>query len=57
MSIILAMAFGLGSAFGRMGVLSKHVVVSAGTPTGDGTMDFSNATGDDTGLLAILEDI
>ena len=52
-----AMAFGLGISFGRMGVIPKHVVVSAGTPTGDGTMDFSNATGDDTGLLAILEDI
>lgn len=26
-------------------------------PTGDGTMDFSIATGDDTGLLALLEDI
>jgi hypothetical protein len=57
MSIILAMAFGLGIAFGRMGVVSKHIVVSAGTPTGDGTMDFSIATGDNTGLLALLEDI
>jgi hypothetical protein len=26
-------------------------------PTGDGTMDFSIATGDDTGLLVFLEDI
>lgn len=25
--------------------------------TGNGTMDFSIATGDDTGLLALLEDI
>ena len=30
---------------------------SGGTPTGDGTMDFSIATGDDTGLLVLLEDI
>lgn len=30
---------------------------AAGTPTGNGTMDFSIATGDDTGLLALLEDI
>jgi len=57
MSIILAMAFGLGISFGRMGLVPKHIVVNPGTPTGDGTMDFSNATGDDTGLLAILEDI
>jgi len=57
MAMFWAMAFGLGISFGRMGVIPKHVVVSAGTPTGDGTMDFSNATGDDTGLLAILEDI
>jgi hypothetical protein len=28
-----------------------------GTPTGNGTMDFSIATGDDTGLLVLLEDI
>lgn len=28
-----------------------------GIPTGDGTMDFSIATGDDTGLLVLLEDI
>jgi hypothetical protein len=48
----------LGRAFGRLGLVPKPVVVGgSGTPTGDGTMDFSIATGDDTGLLALLEDI
>ena len=40
---------------------SNHLLgpgaISIGPPTGDGTMDFSLATGDDTGLLALLEDI
>lgn len=40
---------------------SNHLLgsgaISIGPPTGTGTMDFSLATGDDTGLLALLEDI
>lgn len=36
---------------------SFHVAAVVGTPTGNGAMDFSIATGDDTGLLALLEDI
>lgn len=32
-------------------------VIFVGTPTGNGTMDFSISTGDDTALLALLEDI
>lgn len=52
--LMLAMAF--MPSFGLMGAIRKTVTI-AGTPTGDGTMDFSIATGDDTGLLALLEDI
>jgi hypothetical protein len=33
------------------------VPVVPDVPTGDGTMDFSLAAGDNTGLLALLEDI
>lgn len=39
---------------GGVGLLENNNI---GTPTGDGTMDFSIATGDDTGLLALIEDI
>jgi hypothetical protein len=54
-------AWGLGKlgARGGMGSLGALGTPPASTPatTGDGTMDFSIATGDDTGLLALLEDI
>lgn len=53
--LILAMAF--MPSFGLLGAARRRATVSAGTPTGDGTMDFSIATGDDTGLLVFLEDI
>lgn len=58
MTLILAAFGGLGLAFGRMGSGPKKASSGGGgTPTGNGTMDFSIATGDDTGLLALLEDI
>jgi len=45
----------LGRAFGRLGASVKAATGGGGTPTGDGTMDFSNA--DDSGLIILLEDI
>ena len=54
-SLFIASLGLMGSGFGRMGSLKQKAVV--GTPAGDGTMDFSIATGDDTGLLALIEDI
>ena len=56
MMTVLAVFGLLGLGFGRLGS-SKTKAVSSGTPTGNGTMDFSIATGDDTGLLVLLEDI
>ena len=58
MSLFWAIAFGgLGLRFGRLGAARKVSSGGGGTPTGDGSMDFSIATGDNTGLLALLEDI
>lgn len=45
----LQLSIWFGSIYGAHG--------SPGVPTGAGVMDFSIATGDNTGLLAILEDI
>lgn len=54
----MAMIFGLlGKGFGRLGAARAQDKAFVGTSTGDGTMDFSISTGDDTGLLALLEDI
>lgn len=51
------MAFGqLGAGFSRLGALSPPPP-AATTPASDGSMDFSIATGDNTALLALLEDI
>lgn len=55
MSTILAIGFGLGSIFGKLGASQKHGASTPAVPTGDGTMDFSNA--DDSALVALLEDI
>jgi hypothetical protein len=52
---LLAM-IGVGLAMPQNAV-RKTAVAAAGTPTGDGVMDFSLAGGDDTALLALLEDI
>jgi hypothetical protein len=52
--VMLAMAF--MPSFGLLGLQRRQAVASnPGTPTGDGTMDFSNA--DDSGLIILLEDI
>ena len=56
MSVVLSiMMGGLGLRFGRLGWSRGVVASNPGTPTGDGTMDFSNA--DDSGLIILLEDI
>lgn len=49
--------FGLGVTIVSSGGLPVIGSGGGGTPTGDGSMDFSIATGDNTGLLALLEDI
>jgi hypothetical protein len=57
MSLFVAAMGLMGLTFSKFGAGRKATASSPGTPTGDGTMDFSIATGDDTGLLALLEDI
>lgn len=50
--------FGIPVTFVDSGGLAVVGISAApSTPTGDGSMDFSIATGDNTGLLALLEDI
>ena len=53
--LFIAMPF-LGVRIG-ISMLSGGGDTTPPTPTGDGAMDFSIATGDNTGLLALLEDI
>lgn len=45
-----------GNLFGLMGLVTNKLK-HGGTPTGDGNLDFSLASGADTGLLALLDDM
>lgn len=48
---------GFGLTFWLPAIFGKHGPVIPPVPTGDGSLDFSIAGGDNTALLALLEDI